>query len=285
MGTVIDEETGDEPTCIFCNSNADCEHLVAIIDKTFSICNGGAIYEHIYNLKEFLSEIIAGLKETTGLISEHELGLHFPPIYQAAVDSFDSKYPDYFHIDSGKFVKWLIAALVDAGAEESPGYFVDEGVPGQSSALSYLYAKNPKAVVESVLNNLNDIRLKFNPRPSDIGTDTEVIPQNRTHCEKPKSSLKILTKKDYAGMPSGRLRTVIIIVTKWPDGGTMAMKFGYAIRSALGATNDEMMLMQMSPERIFRVQTKVSEADFIKAMSAKDVSCPGSIIFIEIPME
>lgn len=163
MGTVIDEETGDEPTCIFCNSNADCEHLVAIIDKTFSICNGGAIYEHIYNLKEFLSEIIAGLKETTGLISEHELGLHFPPIYQAAVDSFNSKYPDYFHIDSGKFVKWLIAALIDAGAEESPGHFVEEGGPGQSSALCYLYAQNSKVVVESVINTLNDIRLKFNP--------------------------------------------------------------------------------------------------------------------------
>lgn len=282
MGKVFDEETGGKPTCIFCNSNADCEHLVAIIDKTFTNCIGGAVYNHIGNIEELLSEIIVIIKQTTGLISEHEIGLHFPPIYQAAVENFDSKYPDYIYIDTGKYFDWLVAALVDAGAEESPGYFVEEGGPGQSSALSYLYAQNPKVVVESVVNILNDIRLKFNPRQSE--TETEVIPQNRTQCEKPKSSLKILTKKEYVGMPSGRLRTVIIIVTKWPDGGTMAMKFGYAIRSALGATNDEMMLLQMSPERIFRVETKVSEADFIKAMSLKDVSCRGSILFIEIPM-
>ena len=134
---------------------------------------------------------------------------------------------------------------------------------------------------------MNDIRLKFNPRQSDTDTDTDTdtedIPQNRTQCEKPKSSLKILTKKDYVGISSGRLRNVLIVVTEWP-GGTMAMKFGYALRSALGVTKEKMMLLQMSPERIFRVETRVSEADFIKAMSLKDVSCRGSILFIEIPM-
>ena len=282
MGEVIDEETGDKATCIFCNLHDDCPHLVAIIDKTFTTCNGGALYEHIGKLEAYLTDIILGIKEATGYINQSELGFHFSEIYQVALRNYDPKYPEFVYIDQGIFFVWLNEALIKAGAEESTGYFVEEGGPGQSSALSYLYAQNPKVVVQSVVNNLNDISLKFNPRQSD--TDTEVIPQNRTQCAKPKSSLKFLTKKDYVGMPSGRLRTVLIIVTKWPDGGTMAMKFGYAIRSALGATNDEMMLLQMSPERIFRVETKVSEADFIKAMSLKDVSCRGSILFIEIPM-
>jgi hypothetical protein len=285
MGEVIDEETGDKAACIFCNLHDDCPHLVAIIDKTFTTCNGGALYEHIGKLETYLTDIILGIKEATGYINQSELGFHFSEIYQVALRDYDPKYPEFVYIDQGIFFEWLNEALIKAGAEESTGYFVEEGGPGQSSALSYLYAQNPKVVVESVVNTLNDIRLKFNPRQSDTDTDTDtkVIPQNRTQCEKPKSSLKILTKKDYVGMPSGRLRTVLIVVTEWP-GGTMAMKFGYALRSALGVTEEKMILVQMAPESIFRVETKVSEADFITAMSLKNVSCRGSILFIEIPM-
>jgi len=39
--------------------------------------------------------------------------------------------------------------LIDAGAEEPPGYIVEEGGPGQSSALTLLYASDPKVVIEA----------------------------------------------------------------------------------------------------------------------------------------
>jgi hypothetical protein len=281
MGKVIDEETAMKPSCIFCNSHTACPHLVAIIDKTFNTCNGGALYEHIGNLERLLSEIIVGIKEAKSCISENRLGIHFPPIYQAAVDNFDSKYPDYVYIDNGKFFEWLVEALINAGAEELPGYFVEEGGPGQSSALSYLYAKKPKVVIQTIVNALTDICLKFETE-TETETETEVSSPDRTKPQKLKSTLKILTQKDYVGIPTGSPRTVLIVVTEWP-GATMAIKFYYAIRSALGAAKEEMILVQMAPERIFRVETKVSEADFIKAMSLKDVSCRGSILFIEIP--
>ncbi len=77
-------------------------------------------------------------------------------------------------------------------------------------------------------------------------------------------------------------KVVLIVVTKWPD-GTMAIKFGYALRNALNVEKDKMTLLQMAPERIFRVETDVSETKFRATMKSKNVSSGGTILFIEIP--
>lgn len=63
----------------------------------------------------------------------------------------------------------------------------------------------------------------------------------------------------------------------------MAFKFGSAMQAALEVAKQDMNLVQMSPERIFRVETKVSEAEFRKTMGLKDVASGGSILFVEIP--
>lgn len=75
-------------------------------------------------------------------------------------------------------------------------------------------------------------------------------------------------------------RPVLIVVEKWPD-GTMALKFGSAMMSALGQRRDEATLVQLGPERIFRVETDVSEAEFRLALNQKDVSHHGRIHFSE----
>lgn len=80
-----------------------------------------------------------------------------------------------------------------------------------------------------------------------------------------------------------RKRPVLIVVEKWPD-GTMAFKFGNAMMSALNARQDERTLMQFGPERIFKVVTDVSEAEFRLALKATDVSYHGPIRFSELLM-
>jgi hypothetical protein len=77
-------------------------------------------------------------------------------------------------------------------------------------------------------------------------------------------------------------RPVLIVVEKWPD-GTMAMKFGYVLMSALSARRDERTLMQFGPERIFKVETDVSEAEFRLALQKSDVSYHRHILFSELP--
>ena len=79
---------------------------------------------------------------------------------------------------------------------------------------------------------------------------------------------------------SRKNRPVRIVVEKWPD-GTMAFKFGSALMSALGQRRDEATFVQLGPERIFKVETDVSEAEFRLALNQKDVSYHGRIHFSE----
>lgn len=75
-------------------------------------------------------------------------------------------------------------------------------------------------------------------------------------------------------------RPVLIVVTKWPW-GTMAMKFGCALEASLMVARGAMRLVQMEPERMFRVETSVTEEAFRRSMTQTDVFCHGEILFIE----
>lgn len=79
-------------------------------------------------------------------------------------------------------------------------------------------------------------------------------------------------------------RPVLIVVEKWPH-STMAFKFGGALMSALGQRCGGANLVQLGPERIFRVETDVSEAEFRSALKTKDVSYHGYIHFTEFLTE
>lgn len=76
-------------------------------------------------------------------------------------------------------------------------------------------------------------------------------------------------------------RPVLLVMTGWP-GGTMAFKFGHAMQAALKVSDEDISLVQMKPERIFRAETWVTEGEFRQALRQCDVSCPGKVIFIEL---
>ena len=104
IGAVVDEKTGQEPSCIFCDSKDDCPHLVAFIDRTFAECNGGALYEALDNLREILSDKIlatlsAGKDFGSGKVDD-EIAL----ITQEARDNYDSEYPDDIYINQQVFL-------------------------------------------------------------------------------------------------------------------------------------------------------------------------------------
>jgi hypothetical protein len=89
-------------------------------------------------------------------------------------------------------------------------------------------------------------------------------------------------KPDPKLVEARKKRPVLIIVENWPD-GTMAFKFGSALMSALGQHRDKATLVQLGPERIFRVETDLSEAEFWLAINMKNVSYHGRIHFSELP--
>ena len=63
-------------------------------------------------------------------------------------------------------------------------------------------------------------------------------------------------------------RPVLIIVPEWP-GGTMAMKFGSALKVALQLEGEDWSLVQMAPERIFRAVTRVTEAELRSKLASE----------------
>jgi hypothetical protein len=78
-----------------------------------------------------------------------------------------------------------------------------------------------------------------------------------------------------------RDRAVLIVIKNWPD-GTMAFKLGSAIKSALDVSKDQMSVVQISPERIFRVLTCVDERDFRSTLKDLVGSISDGVLFIEI---
>ena len=75
--------------------------------------------------------------------------------------------------------------------------------------------------------------------------------------------------------------TKYIVVTEWP-GGTMAIKFGSALRDSLYISSEDLDLVQLSPERIFRVTSSVTEHEFIETLSNYNISYHGRIFFVDM---
>ncbi len=71
-------------------------------------------------------------------------------IIREAKENYDSDFPEYVYIDDQMFLSWILDAMLYAGADEPPGYTFEEGGPGQSSAISLLYATEPNVVIGNV---------------------------------------------------------------------------------------------------------------------------------------
>ena len=77
-------------------------------------------------------------------------------------------------------------------------------------------------------------------------------------------------------------RIIHVLIPEWP-GGTMAFKFGSALYASLYTEKANVRVIQFEPERIFRVETAVTEAEFRETLSKYrrlGVSHAGTIRFI-----
>ena len=156
MGAIFDEETGEEPSCMFCDGTEECSHLLADIDHTFNDCAGGTLYVHIGDLREILLMRVRSLLECK-IKSKPRGDLIDKEIYRLikeAVEGFDPEYPEEVSVDEYEFLELLVELFIAAGADEHPGHMVEEGGPGQSSRLTLLYAENPDEVIKAVKERL-----------------------------------------------------------------------------------------------------------------------------------
>jgi hypothetical protein len=154
MARMYNEDTGEEPKCMFCDSEEGCDHFVACIDRTFNECSSGALYDRDWEFSseiktEFLRLLKSGREKKWDDSSIEDL-------WGEAKANFDAETEDVI-LEGIYFYRLLIELLEDAGAIDHPGSIVDEGGPGMSSAYTLLFADNPKSVVDDALKNLKKI--------------------------------------------------------------------------------------------------------------------------------
>ncbi len=131
------------PKCPFCNSEEDCDHLLAILDRSFIECNGGYALEPLDNLYQYLESIFKGLIESDQ-----------PLVKAEGVESLKNlffltkqQYEESGEIDLDGFTYYdLIEELFLSHGAILIDYAEDFGRPGFDSVIKTYYAENPQRV-------------------------------------------------------------------------------------------------------------------------------------------
>ena len=217
----------------------------------------------------------------TILIIEHKDGDGAEEWYETAVDV--SKPADFIEaINSLENITFDCINTVIASLEDNNHQFASvlkEELLLQEALEEPLQPK-PSMASDASVTDTEAAALKL------AGIENGVFDQNskpQVHPTNPDNPPKVLAKRK-APIKKTRVkrRAVFVVVTDWPS-GTMARKFGDVMQAALDISKDGMNLVQMAPERIFRVETTVSEAEFREVMRARDVASGGNMLFVEIP--
>jgi hypothetical protein len=146
----VDENTGDTPACPICKAERywDCGHLVANFDMTFGECQNGAIYDRMDEFTDALDR--AFLIHLTKGADPYFSDMEIQCAWDSALENFEPE-DETANIERGLVLQALASRLIDCGACELEGDFLDEGGPGMSSAVTLLFAENPSEVIEKAL--------------------------------------------------------------------------------------------------------------------------------------
>ena len=149
----IDENTGEDIVCPICDSAeyGDCGHLVAIFDKTFCECHGGAFYDR----QSDFSNIIEGafLLYLQNGSQPNLRNATLEDLWKTTKASTEND-EDYADLDGYILQRFLIELLEESGAEEAPGALIDPGGPGMTSSICLLFSEQPSEVVDQALKLL-----------------------------------------------------------------------------------------------------------------------------------
>jgi hypothetical protein len=154
---VIDEDTGDEPSCPYCSSAEDCPHLFAVLDKTFSTCEGGYCYERFEELTETVERAFKERLLSAGKRPSKEQWKDYY-VQDLWTDVLEQGLPEDIEDDLALPGPALFELLIDvldaAGGYQVYGSLVSESGAFCSSAMELFYAEDPKAVFEAAAREL-----------------------------------------------------------------------------------------------------------------------------------
>lgn len=140
-----DENTNDAIVCPYCGAAESCEHLLAVLDRTFGECLGGFAYERF---GEFTDQVETAFAKALGADDVEDVDWDtddLRELWEIARESHDAKNGD-FALESTVLIRVVADLFLDAGGDEYANPESDGELPGMSSAPGVFHAKDPKTV-------------------------------------------------------------------------------------------------------------------------------------------
>lgn len=146
-----DEDSGEPIQCPYCGSEADCKHLLAVLDRTFLNCTSGYAYDRF---REFDTKIEDAFLKKLPLGTSPAVKWHdelLDDLWTYAKDNYSIADRDSIAIDGDTLFRLIVELLGEAGGDEYPGTTDYEGGPGFSSAITLFHAADPKEVFDEAI--------------------------------------------------------------------------------------------------------------------------------------
>jgi hypothetical protein len=157
MSTVIDEDTGEELNCPYCGSTEDCPHLFAVLDNSFSTCEGGYSYERFDELLESVERAFKDRLNVRRRPAKSEWKDYYVQALWAEV--LEQGLPEDIENDlvlpGPASIELIVDVLNEAGGYQIYGSLVSESGAFTSSSKELFYAEDPKAVFEKAVEELD----------------------------------------------------------------------------------------------------------------------------------
>ena len=152
MGDVRHEDTGEDASCPICGIGEywECGHLFASLDTTFSECSGGSMFEAY-------DEILDTVRLAFSNRHMSENGSNYS-------DELESIFQDSGFEDDGDggmwvelpgaFIHYLVEFIEECGGMSAGSDMVEDGPPGQSSALAIIFSEDCEKLLVNVQSRL-----------------------------------------------------------------------------------------------------------------------------------
>lgn len=153
---MIDEDTGEEPTCPYCGSAEDCPHLLAVLDKTFSTCDGGYCYERFEELTGTVEEAFKDVLRQRGRRRKKQWNDYYlQDLWEKLLaEGIPDDVEDGLVLPARALIELIVDVLEVAGGDRCGGSLVSESGAFCSSAIELLYAEEPEKVFSEAVSML-----------------------------------------------------------------------------------------------------------------------------------
>lgn len=147
------EEPEGEVACPCCGvKEGECDHLLAVIDRTFGSLGGGYAHARSNEFYKLVETVFRGHLERNERMKFAWLdyqGDELQELWEAAVESW-AEDNSFLQIDGDILTRMELQLLEAEGAIECDSE-CDGGAPGMSSAVSTYFAENPKEVFDNAI--------------------------------------------------------------------------------------------------------------------------------------